>query len=199
MSVKLSNLGSLFAPLDALGRILDAEGQTCDLVVVGGVAILARGFRSRTTNDVDIIARAVKGGDGTKQLVPPDPLPDGVRRAVARVARDFGLSPQWLNTVVGKQWRQTPVALPPALIDEIAWYSLGGLRLGIAGRQSLIALKLFAAVDRGPNSVHVEDLVAIEPTDEELDRAASWVELQDAAPDFPTQVAEVVAHVKAKR
>ena len=45
-------------------------------------------------------------------------------------------------------------------------------------------LKLFAAGDQGPHSVHYEDLAALSPTPEELDAAAAWIRTQDAAEAF---------------
>ena len=65
--------------------------------------------------------------------------------------------------------------LPPWISDDLTWRRFGALLIGLAGRQTLIALKLFAAVDQGPRSVHYQDLVVLAPTDEELDIAASWV------------------------
>ena len=40
-------------------------------------------------------------------------------------------------------------------------------------RSALLALKLFAAVDRGPRSVHMQDLLALRPTSLELKDAAT--------------------------
>ncbi|NBC19387.1 MAG: hypothetical protein GVY18_18940 [Bacteroidetes bacterium] len=68
--------------------------------------------------------------------------------------------------------------------------------MGLAGRRTLLALKLFAAVDQGPESVHVQDLVALRPTEAELEEAASWVRAQDAAPEFASMTREVVRYVR---
>jgi hypothetical protein len=59
----------------------------------------------------------------------------------------------------------------------------------------LIALKLFAAVDRGPLSVHVQDLIALMPTAGEMASAAEWVRTQDAAPGWIENVEEVIEYV----
>jgi len=60
-------------------------------------------------------------------------------------------------------------------------------------------LKLFAATDRGPASVHVQDLIALAPNDAELDEAAEWVREQDAAPEFGRLVDGVLGHVRRHR
>ncbi|TVP79970.1 MAG: hypothetical protein EA352_00375 [Gemmatimonadales bacterium] len=97
-----------------------------------------------------------------------------------------------MNTVVGRQWRY---GLPDGFLDELDWVRYAGLEVGLAGRGSLIALKLFAAVDRGPESVHVQDLLALAPSRDELLVAQAWVVRQDASEAFVAMLEEVVAHV----
>jgi hypothetical protein len=63
----------------------------------------------------------------------------------------------------------------------------------------LIALKLFAAVDQGPRSVHMQDLLALAPADEEIGPAAEWVATQDGSPLFPGMVEQAVQHVRQQR
>ena len=116
-----------------------------------------RGFRDRITTDVDVIATATII-DGSIIAHPAEPLSQALQDGIRRVARDYGLPSDWLNTVIAKQWRGGTDAMPPGLTDDIEWRSFGGLTLGLAGRQPLIALKLYAAIDTGPNSVHTQDL-----------------------------------------
>jgi hypothetical protein len=82
---------------------------------------------------------------------------------------------------------------------NITWRRYGGLHVGLVGRRTLIALKLFAAVDQSVRSVHAQDLLALRPSDAELEAAAAWVVTQDASDSFPRLVAEVVEHVRAHR
>lgn len=190
----MANLtGVLEEALQAVGELLEAEREEAAIVVVGGATMNLLGFVARATQDVDVIARArVPEGERPPVLMPPDPLPEALRRAVARVARDFRLPDDWMNTVVGKQWLQ---GLPPSLPEDLAWRRYGALHVGLVGRRTLIALKLFAAADQSVRSVHTQDLVALRPDAAELDEAARWVVSQDASPDFPGMVAHVVAHV----
>ena len=178
--------------LSALGAYLAAEGHTSGIVVVGGSSLALLGWVDRTTQDVDVIARAVRD-EGGWTLLHPDPLPEPLVAAVARVARDYSLGAQWLNTTIGAQWDQ---GLPPGFLKEIEWREFGSLHVGFAGRRALIALKLFAAVDRGPESVHFQDLLALAPDPHELEEAMRWVLTQDAAEEFPFLVREVVEHVR---
>ena len=182
--------------LSAVGELLTAENTEAAVVVVGGATLNLLGLIDRTTEDVDVIARAVEPRAVPVVLVPPDPLSPALRRAILRVARDFGLASDWINTAIARQWSQ---GLPPSLPDDITWRRYGGLHVGLVGRRTLLALKLFAAVDQSVRSVHAQDLVALAPLDPELDEAAAWVLTQDASEDFPRLVDEVVEHVRARR
>lgn len=180
--------------LHAVGQHLQEEGQTAAILVVGGSALMAHGWVDRATRDIDVIARAYRE-ESTWRLVAADPLPPALRDAVARVARDYGLPSDWLNTVVGAQWRG---GLPPGAAAEADWRTYAGLTVGFAGRSTILALKLFAAVDRGPGSVHVQDLVRLAPSDVELEVGAGWVRSQDESEHFPALLEQVVDHVRER-
>lgn len=102
-----------------------------------------------------------------------------------------------MNAVVEAQWAQ---GLPPGIADDISWQNYGGgLDVGLVGRVTLIALKLYAAADSHPGSVHVQDLVALRPDPDELGDASAWVLTQDVAPEWPGLVSEVVEYVRRSR
>lgn len=180
--------------LGAVGELLQARGESIGIVVVGGASLNLLGLVSRTTSDVDVIATTERNeASGAIQLhPPPHPLPTALQEAILTVARDFGLPRDWMNTEIAAQWRQ---GLPPWLSDDLAWRNYAGLHVGLAGRRSLVALKLFAAVDQGPTSVHYQDLRALNPTPQELEEAADWVRTQDAAPEFSDMLDQVIGHV----
>lgn len=181
--------------LHAVGDLLEAESQELGIVVVGGASLNLMGFVLRATDDIDVIAMAQRGArpKDVRLSPPPQPLPDVLQRAIETVARDFGLHPDWMNTEIAAQWNQ---GLPPWLADDLTWRRYGGLEVGLAGRRTLVALKLFAAVDQGPRSVHYQDLVALAPAPEELRDAAVWVRTQDATTEFEEMVDQVIDHVQ---
>jgi hypothetical protein len=185
----------LLEALRACGDLLEAEGQRVRVVVVGGASLNLLGLVQRSTADVDVIARAELHGRRLT-LVRAEPFPTALNRAIERVARDLGLPPDWLNAEIGMQWSQ---GLPPGIEDDLTWHTFGGLEVGLAGRRTLVALKLFAAADRGPRSVHLQDLIALRPTDDELASAQAWVSGQDAAPEFQQILRQVVEHVRGNR
>ena len=178
-----------------MGDLLAAERVEIGIVVVGGTALNLLGIVQRTTTDVDVLAILQdQTGPGGVTLAPPDPLPEPLRRAIARVARDFQLPEDWMNTVVGLQWQ---TGLPPGLRRRLRWRRYGGLRVGIVARYDPIFLKLYAAADSGgPSSVHFQDLLALRPTERELQAAAAWVREQDPTPVFSTIVEQVMTHAR---
>ncbi|HEX2095108.1 MAG TPA: hypothetical protein VHG28_22095 [Longimicrobiaceae bacterium] len=101
-----------------------------------------------------------------------------------------------MNAEVGSQWVH---GLPPWISEELTWRSYGNLDVGLVGRRTLIALKLFAAVDGGPGSVHVQDLLALAPTDADLAEVQSWVTTQDAYESFDAMISQVIDHVRRHR
>ncbi|HEX8391252.1 MAG TPA: hypothetical protein VF665_02750 [Longimicrobium sp.] len=190
-----TTLGALLAALRALGTLLESQGATEHLVVVGGVAMNLRGFHLRGTADVDVIARGTPVPEGVPLLFAPEPLPPALQAGILRVARDFGLDPDWMNTVVASQWL---TGMPPGLAGDLEWHRFGTLYVGVPGREAMIALKLFAALDLGPGSVHMQDLLRLRPTDQELERAAAWAATQDASEAFHAQIPQALAHVRSQ-
>jgi hypothetical protein len=185
---------SIVDAIRAVGDLLAEEGESVAIVVVGGAAMILRGVVSRLTEDVDIIATAHSSPKGTPRgLAPPDPLPEPLLRAVSRVARDFNLPENWMNSAIGAQW---DTGLPSGFEQRIRWLQFGGLALGVAGLSDLIFLKLYAAVDsEGPQSVHYQDLLALRPRTRELAAAAAWVSTQDTSAGFARMLDEVLEHV----
>ncbi|MGB2894901.1 MAG: DUF6036 family nucleotidyltransferase [Anaerolineales bacterium] len=181
--------------LHSLGEILTAEGQKIAIVAVGGSALILQGFVQRATQDIDIIALGRNPDEkGPGDIGPAEPIPEVLTGAITRIARDYGLPEDWMNTVVSMQWK---TGLPPGFERRIHWDRYGGLWFGVADRYDLIFLKLFAAADSGgPESVHFQDLLALNPTDKELEDATEWVRSQDISHGFRIIVGQVVDHVR---
>lgn len=181
------------AALTAAGELLRANGDEVAIVVVGGATMNLLGLVHRSTSDVDVIARAYHDGSGVLRLFPAEPFPESLQAAIRTVARDFAIPPNWMNAEVGAQWAH---GLPSWILEDITWRSYSSLDVGLVGRRTLIALKLFAAVDSGPRSVHMQDLLALAPTDAELDESRRWVATQDAYEGFPAMVDQMIEHVR---
>ena len=85
-----------------LFRQVDAELHTltdrhCDIMIAGGAAVALLWNQQRITNDVDIVSEGM-----TPQL----------REAVARVARDYDLAPDWFNDAAKLKLRPLRLSVP---------------------------------------------------------------------------------------
>jgi hypothetical protein len=69
------------------------------------------------------------------------------------------------------------------------------LHLRCLGRHDFLCAKLFALGDRG---IDLDDCIALAPTCDELENVLTWLQLQDANPDWPAHVCTTIADV-AKR
>lgn len=186
----------MMAALRALGEILASQGEHAAVVVVGGTALIMQGFVARATRDVDVIAISRDPPEWKRKAIEaPEPLPESLLWAIARVARDYNLPDDWMNTSVGLQWK---TGLPQGFEERIHWKKYDGLWLGLADRYDLIFLKLYAAADsEGPSSVHYQDLIALQPANEELDAAARWVGSQDPSAPFAQILGQILKHAKS--
>jgi len=168
--------GNLDAILTALGEQLRFMGNPQEIVVIGGSALTALGLVSRTTRDVDLVAIAENG-----ELRSATPLPEALRVARDRVARDFGLDENWLNDGPTDllKW-----GLPEGFMSRVVTRNYGEvLIVHFAGRLDQIHFKLFAMVDQGAGR-HEADLRALRPENEELMAAARWSMTQDPSPGY---------------
>ena len=190
-----SRIPNIIAALKSLGEILASQGEHAGVVVVGGTALIIQGFVARVTRDVDVIAKSQDPPEQERKVIePPEPLPELLLRAISRVARDYNLPDDWMNTTAGLQWK---TGLPAGFEERIHWKQYDGLWLGLADRYDLIFLKLYAAADsEGPSSVHYQDRMALQPTNEELDAAARWVRSQDPSTPFARILDQVLKHAK---
>jgi hypothetical protein len=161
--------------LDALGEQLLATGSTFDLVVIGGSALLARGLIDRATQDVDVVALA--GPDGLRSAVT---LPIELVAAVERVARDFEVPSDWLNSGPADLLR---FGLPSGFESRWETRTYGNaLLVRWASRFDQVHFKLYAAVDQAGK--HLRDLEALHPTEDELVAAARWSREHDPSEGF---------------
>ena len=185
--------------LQAVGELVAAAGESYSIVILGGAALNLLGVIERATRDVDILAFASDpdGPDRGELVTPPKPLPEPLVKAIRTVAGDFGLADNWLNTGPALQVK---AGLPDGLASRIKWRDYAALHVGLTSPHDLIAFKLFAAADDRPGGRHARDLIALRPTDQQLDAAAIWVKGQDANQhEFPAIVDKVVTYVREDR
>jgi hypothetical protein len=184
------NADNLDVLLSALADQLLSLKARHELVVIGGSALTALGLVKRSTRDVDLVAIAENG-----ELRSANPLPDSLRIASSRVARDFGLDENWLNSGPTDllNW-----GLPEGFMDRIVRRDYGeALIVHFASRFDQINFKLFAMVDQGGGR-HEADLRALHPDRDELIAAARWSTTQDPSPGYRMVLDEALSALGVK-
>ena len=181
MDITQQGLDQLLSALEEQLRTRDAR---LEIVVIGGSALLALGLVTRPTRDVDIVALAEAG-----ELIPASPLPDVLRAAGDRVARDFGLDADWLNAGPTDLLRW---GLPEDFWARVVTRRYGNaLTVHFAGRLDQIHFKFYAMVDQAGGR-HEADLRALQPTREELVAAARWSTTHDPSPGYRAMLARAL-------
>ena len=197
IEAKLLQGNDIIWALEAVGELLAASKQRVSIVVIGAAALHLLGVIDRATRDVDIVAFTESPGQLHNLTRPPQPLPAALSSAIRQVANDFGLPDNWMNRGPAGQW---DIGLPAGFAERVKWRSYGGLDVGVADRIDLIFFKLEAAADQpSSDSRHFRDLVALNPSDEEVAAAAKWAREKNAGTEYQTIIDRVIAHVTSLR
>jgi hypothetical protein len=172
--------------LELLGEKLEFDrAAPVSLVVCGGSSLIALGLVERTTKDVDVLA--LMGDEG--RLLPSEPLPEALSRAVSEIAGQLDLFPNWLN---GGPTDLLKWGLPEGFRARLKRRDYGTcLTIWHVSRVDQIHFKVFAATDVGPGR-HVDDLLKLNPTKAELMAAARWTLTQDTSEGFVMVLKEML-------
>lgn len=162
--------------LETLGELLAERGQEVGLLVIGGSSLLLLGYIDRPTADVDVVGLASSPG-----YVKAAELPLFLADAVVEVGRALGIGDRWLNA--GRAGL-IDFGLPVGTADRVTVRRYGTLEIHLPAREDLICFKLYALVDQGPHSKHMNDLRALGPSRDELVAAARWTRTHDPSVGF---------------
>ncbi|MHB1861355.1 MAG: DUF6036 family nucleotidyltransferase [Gemmatimonadaceae bacterium] len=179
--------------LTQLGELLTITSVQVEFVIAGGAGLIMQRTIQRATQDVDVFA--IRTPDGALVRATAG-LPPQLIDAVREVGRRQGLADGWLNAEMarGSDW------MPPNFEARVQWMDLPGMRVGLVGRPDFIAFKLEAAADWVPAiSKHLNDLIALNPSDAELDEADRWLAAANAGAPFFANVAWARNHVADRR
>lgn len=185
------------AVLMALSEQLERErADRIEMVVCGGAALNILGYVYRITKDVDVIAIVNRNKNGKAFLSQAKHLKPAIIAAAIRVQRDFNLPEDWLNTGPASVM---DFGLPDGLMERVETRTYGkNLVIHFLGRFDQIHFKLFAAVDRGRPDVHFDDLMALQPTAQELEKAARWSMTHDPSPGYKNTLKDFLRKIGYK-
>jgi hypothetical protein len=178
--VELNN-SNLEAALNMLGeRLRLKDTPSVRLVACGGSALIAMGLVSRTTDDVDVVALV----DAHQQLISPVPFPEYLEESIREVAILMNLSGDWMNYGPSRDSGGLfQNGLPEGLLARAHRKDYGShLITYFIDRIDQIHFKVFASADR--LGVHIDDLVSLNPSNQEMENAARWCMTHDPSEGF---------------
>ena len=161
--------------------LLDSEiGNPLEVFVIGAANLIARDLLARETMDIDVI-------------VPPE-FSSEVLAAVARIAANETSPPKWINTMPSRDAR---FLAPGWRVRSSVFFAGKRLHVFLLGRKDMVGLKIAAAFDRQRSDA--DDLLAMNPTDEEWAFGREWARNYDTNPDWPRLIDELVAALKERQ
>ena len=167
---------SLEQALEILGQLLKDRGHYYEVVAIGGGGLLLLGLISRTTKDLDLVARLEND-----TIFSSFPLPQTLLNAAQEVGKALQLREDWLNCGPASLLER---GLPEGFFDRMHTRYYKGLTLHLANRVDQICFKLYAATGHEPQSKHYTDLIALKPSFSELEFAKKWCLTQDVSETF---------------
>ena len=129
---------------------------------------------------------------GEISFISADPLNENLITASKKVARDFNLTENWLNAGPASA---TELGLPDGILKRVKTRQYGQkLTIHFMGRYDQIHFKLYAAVDQGAGK-HFDDLLALNPTSDELLQAARWSMTHDVSEGYRQVLKGLLNHM----
>lgn len=175
--------------LSALGEQLTAsKGMPVDLLVCGGSALHALRLIKRPTKDVDVVAVLAKSASEGLVMQTAEPLPAHLVEAADKVGRDLQLKDGWLNP---GPTSALDLGLPSGVLERAETRTYGAhLTVRFISRYDQIHFKLYAAVDQAGK--HYQDLLALKPSADELEKAARWSMTHDVSEGYRGEVKRIL-------
>lgn len=170
--------------LEMLGARLEERGQSIGVLMIGGGSLLLLGVIERPTADVDIVGVVSPFG-----YIAADVLPEFLVDAVREVGHALGLDARWLN---GGPAGLIELGLPAGLASRVTVRTYGALEVHLPAIEDLVSFKLYATVDQTERSKHFTDLVALQPTREQLVTSARWTRTHDPSPGFLGELVRIL-------
>jgi hypothetical protein len=187
-----NNKDGIESALAALSEQLGETVANLEIVVCGGAALNILGYVNRTTIDVDIMAFV----NQDRSLQKNCKIYNQLYRAAKRVQKDFNLPDNWLNTGPSDI---IDLGVPEGLMERVKTFRYGkNLIVHFLDRYDQIHFKLYAATDNSRASVHYRDLLVLEPTEEEILKAAKWAMTHDVSEEFKLLLKDLLVNMGFK-
>jgi hypothetical protein len=149
-------------------------------------------FQDQKDEDVDILAYVKRNNAGDISFIKAESLSAELVAAAGKVARDFNLPENWINP---GPTSAVDFGLPEGIMERVTTREFGPkLTVHFLGRYDQIHFKLYAAADQGAGK-HFDDLLALNPAADELERAALWSMTHDVSKQYRQILKELLSHI----
>lgn len=164
--------------IEAFDDYLAARGESFDAVIVGGAALNLLEVTSRVTRDVDVLK--------------PNSLLKNIRTHAQAFASEKNLPKDWLNTGPADLVSHLPNGWETRTRTVFSGQSLS---LSTLGREELLMSKCWAYCDRERD---LDDIVAMRPTKNEIQKITEWLKPLDTNPQWPEFVEDRMQRLAKK-
>ncbi len=167
--------------INGLLALLDRSiPEKLDAYIIGGANLIAAGILDRETMDIDVIS--------------PSVFSASVQRVIEEIARKEGIPSKWINTM--------PSSDEQFLTDgwkrrSKLFFEGNRLRVFLLGRADMLGLKLAAAIDRA--KADADDILAMNPTNEEWEFGRTWARNYDANPNWPNLIDQLIKELRERQ
>jgi hypothetical protein len=179
--VKSLNTDTIQKSLTLLSELIAEQGlPPVELLVCGGSALMQLSLAVRTTTkDIDILAFMNAG-----IITTPAPFPKELQELAHVVQSALNLPPNWLNNGPSQnEGGLFQMGLPHNIEQRLVPIVFGThLKVHFISRYDQIHFKLWAAADQG--GYHIQDLLGLTPTSEEIRAAAIWTMEKDVSEGY---------------
>lgn len=165
--------------IDLLEELDSKLTEELEAWIIGGANLIAQGLIDRGTQDIDVI-------------IPPS-FSEQINNAIHSIAKNHDIHETWINTMPSSDAK----FLDEGWKERSALFFKGKLlSIHLIGRKDIIGMKLAATLDRERDA---EDLLAMNPTDEEWEFGRKWAREYDANPNWPALIDQLVLELKKRQ
>lgn len=158
------------------------------LLCCGGSGLCMLEILSRVTKDVDVLAFITED----YRLRAIDTFSPEMGQAITRTAQALGLENDWFNAEATILLERS---LPEGIVERSSRHiQMYGpcLTVQFVDRLDQVALKLYAAMDPVKGRRHEDDLVAMQPMEEEIEHGLKWLHSWPSSEAFTKRLAFLV-------
>ena len=162
-----------------LNNLLEERNKKISLVICGGSSLILTGLIKKRvfTQDIDVLGTIPEN----KKPQELQPIPAFLQDLISEISKTLNLPEDWIND---RAHSLTKGNLPEGFENRLIEKTYGkNLTIYFLSRIDQIFFKLYATIDQGAGK-HFQDLMELNPSEDELLKASLWCIKQDPSTEF---------------